>query len=65
MFRSIAQPLKWVDRRLVDGSVDLTGASLQWGGILLRFLQNGQLAFYIAVYLIGVLALWHLSGGHG
>ncbi len=65
VFRSIAQPLKWADRRLVDGSVDLTGASLQWGGILLRFLQNGQLAFYIAVYLIGVLALWHLSGGHG
>lgn len=65
VFNLVARPLKWIDRRVVDGSMDATGASLQWGGILFRFLQNGQLAFYISVYLLGVLAIWHLSGGHG
>jgi len=55
MFRAIATPCRWFDRTVVDGAMNLTASATQRSGQFFRFLHNGQLAFYLGVYLFGVL----------
>jgi NADH-quinone oxidoreductase subunit L len=57
IFGCIAAPIKWVDRAIVDGTMNLCGWLLQLGGKGVRFAQNGQLQFYLGVTVIGFVAL--------
>lgn len=61
IFGGIATPVKWVDRAVVDGSMNLCGWLLQLGGKGVRFAQNGQLHFYLGVTVIGFVALLFLG----
>ncbi len=57
IFRLIAAPVKWVDRTIVDGTMNLCGWLLQLGGKGVRLAQNGQLQLYLGVTVIGFVAL--------
>jgi NADH-quinone oxidoreductase subunit L len=61
IFNYIAAPIKWFDRKVVDGSMDLTGWLLQVGGKGVRFAQNGQLQFYLGATVIGFIMLLFLG----
>lgn len=61
IFRFIAAPIKWFDKRIVDGAMDLTGAILQLGGKLVRVAQNGQLRVYIAATVLGCIVLFRFG----
>ena len=55
VFRFIAAPIKWFDRKVVDGSMNLAGFLLHAGGAVVRFLQTGQVQMYLSVMIIGLL----------
>ena len=61
IFRCIAAPIKWFDKKIVDGAMDLTGAILQFGGKLVRVAQNGQLRVYIAATVLGCILLFRFG----
>lgn len=61
IFGCIAAPIKWVDRAIVDGSMNLCGWLLQLGGKGIRMAQNGQLHFYLGVTVLGFVALLFLG----
>ncbi len=46
----------WFDRHIVNGMVDGVAWVCGRGGARLRLLQTGQMQFYAAVFIIGVLA---------
>ena len=55
--RTLAWAWAWGDRVLVDGLVDLCGASARGIGALFRPLQNGLVQFYALAMLVGLLVL--------
>ena len=57
IFQGIAAPVKWLDRHVVDGAMNLCGTILQLGGKTVRWFQNGQLQFYLGVTVLGFVAL--------
>ncbi len=57
IFLCIASPIKWFDRSIVDGTMNLCGWLLQLGGKGVRLLQNGQLHFYLSMTIIGFITL--------
>ncbi len=57
IFGCIAGPIKWFDRNIVDGIMNLCGWLLQLGGKCVRLIQNGQLHFYLSMTIIGFIAL--------
>ena len=57
IFGCIAAPIKWVDRIIVDGTMNLCGWLLHLGGKGVRLAQNGQLHFYLGVTVIGFVTL--------
>lgn len=57
IFRFIATPVKWVDRHIVDGAMNLFGDILQLGGKAVRLIQNGQLQFYLGMTVAGFVVL--------
>lgn len=57
IFRFIAAPIKWFDRYIVDGAMNLCGDILQLGGRAVRLIQNGQLQFYLGMTVIGFVVL--------
>jgi NADH-quinone oxidoreductase subunit L len=61
IFGCIAAPIKWVDRTIVDGCMNLCGWLLQLGGKGVRLAQNGQLHFYLGVTVLGFVALLFLG----
>lgn len=61
MFRAIAAPCRWFDRTVVDGTMNLIAGVTQRSGQFFRFLHNGQLAFYLGVYLFGVLIFCYFT----
>jgi NADH-quinone oxidoreductase subunit L len=61
IFRCIADPIKWFDRNIVDGSMNLCGWLLQLGGKGVRLVQNGQLHFYLSMTIIGFVILLFLG----
>ncbi|WP_339138504.1 MAG: NADH-quinone oxidoreductase subunit L [Candidatus Electrothrix sp. GW3-4] len=61
IFAYIAAPIKWFDRHIVDGSMNLTGWLLQVGGKGVRLAQSGQLQFYLGATVIGFIVLLFLG----
>ena len=61
IFQGIGTPVKWVDRNIVDGAMNLCGWVLQLGGKAVRLAQNGQLQFYLGVTVLGLAALLFLG----
>ncbi len=57
IFGCIAGPIKWFDRNIVDGIMNLCGWLLQLGGKGVRLVQNGQLHFYLSMTIIGFMTL--------
>lgn len=57
IFGCIATPIKWLDRNIVDGAINLCGWLLQLGGKKVRLAQNGQLQFYLGMTVIGFVTL--------
>ena len=57
IFRCIAAPIKWLDRNIVDGAMNLCGWLLQLGGKGVRLAQNGQLQFYLSMTVVGFVTL--------
>jgi NADH-quinone oxidoreductase subunit L len=57
IFQGIATPVKWFDRNIVDGAMNLCGWILQLGGKAVRLAQNGQLQFYLGITVLGFVAL--------
>jgi NADH-quinone oxidoreductase subunit L len=62
IFQCIATPVKWFDRKIVDGTMNLCGWILHLGGKAVRLAQNGQLQLYLAVTVLGFAALLFLGG---
>jgi NADH-quinone oxidoreductase subunit L len=62
IFQGIGTPVKWVDRHIVDGAMNLCGWILHLGGKAVRLAQNGQLQLYLAVTVLGFAALLFLGG---
>ncbi len=60
---AVAGVMAWFDRQVVDRLVNAAAQATQLGGFAVRMVQNGQLAFYVAIYVIGLLIIWFLSGG--
>jgi NADH-quinone oxidoreductase subunit L len=63
IFQGIAAPVKWFDRNIVDGAMNLCGWILHLGGKAVRLAQNGQLQFYLGVTVLGLAALLFLGAG--
>ncbi|MCI5158283.1 MAG: hypothetical protein D3906_07530 [Candidatus Electrothrix sp. AUS1_2] len=61
IFACIAAPIKWFDRKVVDGSMNLTGWLLQVGGKGVRLAQNGQLQFYLGATVVGLIVMLFLG----
>jgi len=61
IFQGIATPVKWFDRNIVDGTMNLCGWILQLGGKAVRLAQNGQLQLYLGVTVLGFVALLFLG----
>ncbi|XOF33832.1 MAG: NADH-quinone oxidoreductase subunit L [Candidatus Electrothrix sp. YB6] len=61
IFAYIAAPIKWFDRHIVDGTMNLCGWLLHVGGKGVRLAQNGQLQFYLGATVIGFIALLFLG----
>ncbi len=57
IFARIAAPIKWFDRHVVDGAMNLCGWLLQLGGRIVRLVQSGQLHFYLGATVVGLIAL--------
>ncbi len=61
IFQGIGTPVKWVDRNIVDGTMDLCGKMLHLGGKAVRLAQNGQLQLYLGITVLGFVALLFLD----
>jgi len=57
IFQGIGTPVKWFDRNIVDGAMNLCGTILHLGGRAVRLAQNGQLQLYLGATVLGFLAL--------
>ncbi|WP_417914890.1 NADH-quinone oxidoreductase subunit L [Candidatus Electronema sp. JM] len=57
IFNCVAAPIKWFDRNVVDGAMNLCGWLLQMGGKGVRLVQNGELHLYLGATVIGLIAL--------
>jgi NADH-quinone oxidoreductase subunit L len=62
IFDGVASPIKWFDRRIVDGAMDATGWLLQRGGAGVRLAQNGLLSLYLGMIILGVVFLFIFGG---
>lgn len=62
VFDGIAAPIKWFDRRIVDGTVNAGGRLLDHGGRGVRWFQNGLLSLYLGMVVLGI-GLIFLFGG--
>jgi NADH-quinone oxidoreductase subunit L len=64
MIGGVAPACRWVDRTLVDGSVNGSADALQGGCKLVRAAHNGLMYLYIGVNALGVMVLyWLLLSG--
>ncbi|PIP44020.1 MAG: NADH-quinone oxidoreductase subunit L [Deltaproteobacteria bacterium CG23_combo_of_CG06-09_8_20_14_all_60_8] len=57
IFLGVAAPIKWFDRQVVDGTMNGLGRLLQAGGAMVRWVQNGQLPFYLGSTVLGMILL--------
>ncbi len=61
IFSYIAAPIKWFDRHIVDGAVNMVGRFLHICGTGIRLAQNGQLTVYLGATAIGIILLYVLG----
>ena len=57
VFRCICEPIKWFDRRIVDGSMDGIAWTTQKASSMIKGLQSGQVQFYAWVFIFGSLLI--------
>jgi NADH-quinone oxidoreductase subunit L len=62
IFDGIAAPVKWFDRRIVDGAMDAVGWLLQRGSAGVRLAQSGLLSLYLGMIILGVVFLFLFGG---
>lgn len=58
IFECVAAPIKWVDRQVVDGAVNLTSKILLHGGDMIRRAHSGRLPLYCSVTVMGLVLLF-------
>ena len=62
LFRFVAAPVAWFDRRIVDGTMNLCAWLAQAAGLGLRTLQTGQVQTYGLWFVMGgmlvILSIW-------
>ena len=63
VFALVAEPARWFDARVVDGSMNATAWVLQKGGAVQRAIQNGQVQLYLGAIVTGLILLYGLAGG--
>jgi NADH-quinone oxidoreductase subunit L len=57
VFRFICEPVKWFDRRIVDGSIDGIAWAAQKTSTATKGLQSGQVQFYAWIFIFGSLII--------
>jgi len=57
VFRFICEPIKWFDRRIVDGTMNGLAWTTQKVSSSIRGLQSGQVQFYAWVFIFGSLLI--------
>lgn len=62
IFDGIAAPIKWFDRRIVDGTMNATARLLDIGGSGIRWAQNGLLTLYLGMTILGIVLLFFFGG---
>ena len=62
IFNLVAAPIKWFDRHVVDGTMDMVGWILQQGGTAVRLAQNGLLTLYLGMSILGIVLLCFFGG---
>lgn len=55
IFKLIAQPTAWVDKKLVGGTVDGSSTVTQWMSNRIKGIQNGDIQYYTYIILLGTL----------
>jgi len=48
---------KQIEQRIIDGLVNKTGSLTIMGGRMLRFIQTGNIGFYLFIMIIGIIAI--------
>jgi NADH-quinone oxidoreductase subunit L len=48
---------RFVDKQVIDGIVNGVGQAAEWSGRYLRFIQTGNIGFYIFAMVIGIVAM--------
>ncbi len=61
IFKFVAGPIKWFDRNIVDGAMNLTAKILDILGIIVRLLQIGQLQFYLSIMILGLVFIYYIG----
>ncbi len=61
IFKFFAAPIKWFDRTIVDGSINLCGELCSICGIVVNLFQNGRMQWYIALSIIGFYCVLHFG----
>jgi NADH-quinone oxidoreductase subunit L len=57
IFRYLCEPIKWFDRRVVDGSMNGLAWTTQKLAFSVKGLQSGQVQFYAWVFIAGALII--------
>ena len=61
VFACIAAPIKWFDRNIVDGLMNLVAKILEISGMVQRAMQTGQVQFYLSVTILGLFLIFFLG----
>ena len=59
IFKYFALPIKWFDRTIVDGSINLCGELCNISGIIVNLFQNGRMQWYLALSIVGFYFVIH------
>lgn len=57
LFNLVARPAAWVDRNVVDGSVNLLGRMAEWSSDKIKKWQSGRLQDYAIYMLAGIVVV--------
>ncbi len=57
IFSKISRPLAWFDNHIVDGFFNGLGYTTEWIALKIKKLQSGELQWYAALFLFGVLLI--------
>ncbi|MFN5938192.1 MAG: hypothetical protein ACK43L_09080, partial [Sphingobacteriales bacterium] len=56
-FGSIAQPIAWFDRNVVDGMIKGMGTATEWFSWRIKGLQSGRVQQYGIFFLMGIIII--------